>query len=176
MLGMSDVDTERMDKGASAINESADNWFNDDDNDGIAHENTDAENNVAQEGEFDNRLYTCCPPQTAEKVMTDGFHIADNNNALHGPGVYFCTTLAHAKELAPKYGGAIIVAEIRIPDMIDYKPWGESQMAIARSGDAVEPVDVIFPDDYDRAALQESYRKSTNEQFFNLLERINKLT
>lgn len=178
LLGMSDVDTEHIDNGQQPLRESADDWFSDSDGDGYSYENTDPTNTVAKEGEFDNRIYTCCTPQTAEQVMAHGFHIDNKqaNKSLYGPGVYFCTTLEHAKTLAPKFGGAILVAEIKVADLIDYKPWGESQMAIARSGDAVTPVEVIYPDDFNNEPLHESYRKSTNEQFYNLLERINRLS
>lgn len=178
ILGMSNVDTERIDNEQRPLRESTDDWFNDNDGDGDSYENPDPTNTVAEEGEFDNRIYTCCTPQTAEQVMAHGFHIDNKhaNTALYGPGVYFCTTLEHAKTLAPRFGGAILVAEIKVADLIDYKPWGESQMAIARSGDAVTPVEVIYPDDFNNEPLHESYRKSTNEQFYNLLERINRLS
>lgn len=179
-LKLSDVDTELMYahstnmKQPQVINESSDNWFSDDMENSEDTEMFD-DDDMLLSHDTTNYLYHCCMPQDADNIMANGFHINNDDSNIYGPGVYFVTSLEQAKKLANSYGKAIVVAEVIIDDMIDYiDTKTDEDIAIARSGDAVKPIRVIYLEDNNRSSLYESQRQNAYNSFYNMFNRINK--
>lgn len=173
-MGVGGNDIKLFDGGASdntgIVNESSDDWFCFDDKCEAEDDFSSGADNIGTD-----YIYYCCTSENADRIMVNGFTFNRNDMNIHGPGIYFYTTLEQAESMIGKYGDVVIVTEVLIDDMIDYKhSQNEGDIAIARSSNAVKPVKVLHRDEDKRGSLYESQIKSTFNSFYNILNRIDK--